>query len=177
MRLPLVVSAVVAGMLLAGCTQSADDGVDSPDPSVSAGVGTDGDPSTPVVQPTCSMVSAAVVKATLGIDVQEPTQSTNDAVIGCAYAPATDGRTLVIRFRTGQDAAAFARGRQEVDGSGQPTTDVALFDGGYSSSTEFGDIVTNTLVARKGPVEMLVTADASIDAEKALITKVLGGLG
>lgn len=176
MRLPLLVSVVVAGVLLAGCTQSTA-GTGAADPSASADANGDTDSSAPATQPACTMVSAAVVKTNLGIDVQEPTQSTNDTVIGCAYAPSTDGRTIVVRFQIGQDAATFARGRQGVDGSGQPTSDVDLFDGGYSSSTEFGDIVTNTLVARKGSIEMLVTADASLDAEKTLVTKVLGGLG
>jgi len=182
MRLPLlgaivVGSTVLAGALLAGCTASTDDGLGAADPSGSTSASADAGTSAPGTQPSCALVSAAVIKASLGVDVKEPTQSTNDGAIGCAYAPSADGRTVLIRFQTGQDGSAFARGRQGVDAGGQPTSDVDLFDGAYSSSTEFGDIVTNTLVARKGPVEMLVTADATIDAEKALITKVLGALG
>jgi len=179
MRLSLLGSIAVGAIgvaLLAGCTPSGDSGPGFADPSASATAGPDADAGGPAAQPSCALVSAAVIKASLGVDVKEPTQSTNDAVIGCTYAPTADGRTVLVRFQTGQDRSAFARGRQGVEGSGQPTTDVDLFDGAYSSSTEFGDIVTNTLVSRKGSVEMLVTADASIEAEKALITKVLGGL-
>jgi hypothetical protein len=180
--LPVFLAGVAIIGVLAGCSSTPTTGTGGTDPSVDASA-TDsgsGDPTvapTTAVPPTCTLASAAVIKSTLGVDVQEPTQSADDTLITCTYAPAADGRTVLVRFTTDSDASVFARGRQQFDSGGQPTSDVpGVLDGAYTSSTEFGDVVTNTLVARKGSVEMQVTAVATVDAEKTLVTKVLAGL-
>ena len=170
LRLPPVLLAAVAA--LAGCSPATPAeppaGTSSADqPAATAGPA-----------PSCASVSAAVIKASLNIAVSEPTQTTNGSTITCNYLPADGAHTVVIMFRTGEDTDSFARGRRSLDTAGQPTSDVSgVADEAYVSSTEFGDTVTNSLVARKGSVTMSVAAVAPVDAEKNLVTKVLGGAG
>ncbi len=120
----------------------------------------------------CAQVPAALVKSTLGIDVSPPAEIVSNDKTECTYLSGVAGTTVIVRLQSGDNAEAFAIGRRGFDTSGQPTTDVpGLGDEAYRSSTEFDDVVTNTLVARKGSTEILVTAVASVDAEKALIQK------
>jgi hypothetical protein len=126
---------------------------------------------------SCDLAPASLVKSTLGADVSPPAQIANANGIECTYLTGIGGRTVVIRFANGDGKDAFAIGRQGYDASGQPTTDVTdLGDEAYRSSTEFGDVVTITLVARKGSVEMLVAAVATVEQEKALVQKVFDSL-
>jgi hypothetical protein len=149
-------------------SQSADSVVDTPT--------TDAAPA-PAATPKCSLASAAVVKSTLGMGVSEPSESYGASEISCTYLPLDGGLTVLVSFRTDQDADSFARARHEADTTGEPTTDVAgLADEAYMSSTEFGGTVTNTLVARKGSVELKVIAPVSLEKEKAFATKVFSSL-
>jgi hypothetical protein len=125
----------------------------------------------------CGKASAAVVKSTLGFTVTEPQESFDETEIECTYRPVGNGNALVVKFRTGQDAASFTRIRHESDNTGKPTMDVdGVGDQAYATSDEFGDMVSNTLVARKGSVQMLVTAPAPIDQEKAFVKAVFAAL-
>jgi hypothetical protein len=175
MRLPPSLVLLATAAVLTGCTPATPaDAPDSPDESSA--------PSTaeaaPRAAPGCALVSAAVIKATLNIAVSEPTQTTSGSTISCDYLPADGTYTVVITFVTDQDKDSFARARRSLDSGGHPTTDVpGLADEAYVSSDEFGDTVTNSLVARKGSVSMSVVAVASVEAEKALVAKVLGGAG
>ena len=115
-----------------------------------------------------------LIKSTLDIDVPPAQETANDTVTTCTYLGAT---TVIVRLSTDEDATSFGQGRRNLDEGGQPTTDVAgLGDEAYYSSVEFGDIVTNTLVARRGPVQVQVAAVASLDAEKDLVGKIFTAL-
>jgi hypothetical protein len=172
LRLPLALFAVAAA--LSGCTTTAP--TTPAEPSGDAPTGTE--PAAAGPTPSCALVSAAVIKASLAIAVSEPKQTTSESTITCDYVPADGAHTVVITFRTGEDKDSFSRGRRTLDTSGQPTSDVSgLLDEAYVSSTEFGDTVTNSLVARKGQVTMSVAAVASVEAERSLVAKVLGGSG
>ena len=172
LRLPLALLANAA--VLGGCT---------PTPAPDAPDGNAGNTSAPptaqtVIAPACALVPAAVIKASLNIAVSEPTQTTSGSTISCDYLPADGTYTVVVKFTTDEDKDSFARARRSLDSGGHPTTDVpGLLDEAYVSSDEFGDAVTNSLVARKGSVSMSVAAVASVDAEKNLVAKVLGGAG
>jgi hypothetical protein len=175
MRLPLSLVLIGTAAALTGCTAATPP--DAPDPTDESTA-----PSTaqaaPPAAPGCALVSAAVIKASLNIAVGEPTQTSSGSTISCDYLPADGAHTVVIRFVTDEDQESFARARRSLDSGGHPTTDVpGLVDEAYVSSDEFGDTVTNSLVARKGSVSMSVAAVASVEAEKALIAKVLGGAG
>jgi hypothetical protein len=161
---------VLAAIALAACTPSEPEPDATDDPST-----VETTPAGPRTAPSCALASPALIKATLNLDVSEPVQTTNEPVVGCTY---NGESSVIVRFQSEEDASSFARGRRGFETSGQPTTDVTGFhDEAYMSSTEFGDVVSNTLVARKGAVEILVTATATVDAEKALITKLFEALG
>jgi len=113
-------------------------------------------------------VPASLVNTSLGSDVGAPAQTLNDSVTVCEYKGAKAGH-VIVRFQTGEDAASFAAGRQGFDSNGEPTKTVTGFaDEAYSSTLGTSDLAVITLVARTGPVEILVTSGASLDAEKAL---------
>jgi hypothetical protein len=171
-RLPLVLLATAA--ILGGCTPAP-----TPDTPNGSSDNTSGPPTTQTaITPGCALVPAAVIKASLNIAVSEPNQTTSGSTISCDYLPADGAHTVVITFTTDQDKDSFARTRRSLDAGGHPTTDVpGLLDEAYVSSDEFGDTVTNSLVARKGSVSMSVAAVASVEAEKSLVAKVLGGAG
>jgi hypothetical protein len=173
-----VVPAVVA-LFLAGCQVAPTDAPPGASPTDTADVArtASSDPPGPATRPTCTLASAAVVKSTLGFTVSEPTESFDESEIECTYRPTNDGHTVIVKFRSDRDAASFAQTRRETDQSGKPTMDVdGLGDEAYATSDEFGEVVTNTLVARKGSVEMLVVAAAPIEAEKAFIGRVFASL-
>jgi len=179
MRSRLALLLLGSVLALAGCGSAT--AAQGPDPTES----TTSDSTADVVEPppagpapTCALVPAAVIKANLNLAVSEPTQTASGSTITCDYRPADGALAVVIRFSTGEDKDSFARTRRSLDNRGAPTSDVpGLFDEAYVSSTESGDTVTNSLVARKGSTTMSVDATAPIEAEKSLVAKVLGGAG
>ena len=177
MRPRLSLLLLVPAVALAGCTTTPP--ADGPDQAETTADGT-ADPADPPTgaAPTCALVPAAVIKANLNVAVSEPTQTASGSTVTCDYRPADGALTVIIKFTTGEDRDSFARGRRSLDDGGEPTSDVpGLLDEAYLSSTEFDDIVTNSLVARKGSTTMSVAAVAPVEAEKSLIAKVLGGAG
>jgi hypothetical protein len=176
LRLPLIL--LVSVLALAGCgaaTPPAND-PDQTEPTPADSTANQVDP--PLAAPSCANVSAAVIKANLNITVGEPAQTIAGSTVTCDYRPAEGAVTVSVKFTAGEDKDSFARGRRSLDNGGQPTSDVpGLLDEAYVSSTESGDTVTNSLVARKGSITMSVAAAASVEAEKSLVAKVLGGAG
>jgi hypothetical protein len=119
-------------------------------------------------QPTCALVPASLVNAALSADVGDPDQTINSIVTVCDFNGPKAGH-VTVRFQTSEDAASFAVGRKGFDDNGEPTKDVAGFaDEAYSSSLGSGDLAINTLVARQGPVEILVSSQAALHAEETL---------
>jgi hypothetical protein len=147
----------LAVLLLTGC--------DSGSASSSGGT------STANTNPTVSCPAASVVNEALGTNVGEATPTKNGIVTVCQYDGG--GANIIVRFQTESSGNAFQRGRDGFTESGQDTTDVAgVAEQAYSSS--LGGI--NTLVARKGALEVLITAPAPIDKEKALAAKLLSSV-
>ena len=172
--------AATVGLLLTGCQTAPPSTAPSTNPSDVSAADDTATPTAappPANKPGCALASAAVVKSTLGITVSEPAESFDATEIECTYRPADGGFTVVVKFRADQDKNSFADYRREFDDRGEPTMDVdGLGDGAYATSSEFGDVVTNTLVARKGSVQELIAAAASIDAEKAFVARVFTSL-
>jgi hypothetical protein len=173
MRSRLSLLLLVPVFAAAGCSSTPrTDGADRTEPTTADTTADTVDPAP--AAPTCANVSAAVIKATLNLAVSEPTQAVSGTTTTCEYG----ALNVTIKFTTGADKDSFARERRSLDNGGQPTSDVSgLLDEAYVSSTESGDTVTNSLVARKGSITMSVAAVAPVDAEKSLVAKVLGGTG
>jgi len=158
------VGGIVLAILLLGCS-SPSAGHPSHSASQTASATATGRTS---AQPTCALVPASLVNTTLGSDVGAPAQTLNGSVTVCEYNGAKAGH-VIVRFQTGEDAASFATGRKGFDSNGEPTKTVTGFaDEAYSSTLGTGDRAVVTLVARAGPVEILVTSSAGLDAEEAL---------
>jgi len=176
-RLPLLL--LVPVLAVTGCSSTPRaDGTDQTEPTTADATADQVDPPPASAAPTCANVSAAVIRAILNIAVSEPTQTISGSTVTCDYRPADGAHTVRVEFTTGEDKDSFARSRRSLDSGGQPTSDVPdLVDEAYVSSTELGDVVTNSLVARKGSTTMRVAAAAPVEAEKSLVAKVLGGAG
>lgn len=160
----LVVACVTAVATAGACERST-----SANPPAPTGAGG--------TKPSCGVAPASLVSSTLGVTVGEPQETDNGRVVTCLYAPGADSSAVTVRFQTGTGAAEFTAGRQGFASTNQPTTDVPGFaDEAYSSTLGSGAMAVNTLVARRGELEILVSSSASIDAEKALIQRLLDAL-
>jgi hypothetical protein len=123
--------------------------------------------------PACP--TAATIKTELGLDVKEATIEGNAPVRVCQFAPGGTTGSAIVRFQGKEDAQQFATAKQIFKDSGQPVTDVTgLGDEAYSSTLGSSKIVINTIVARKGSLEVLITSQASLEQEKAFAAKLLG---
>jgi hypothetical protein len=152
--------ALLVALVLAACGSS----------SVAAPGAASPTPSRAPAKPGCDLAPASTVKAHLGVQAAEPRATTNGPVTVCAYAVGGNENGVIVRFQTGFSHSAFLTGRDGFTQSGQPTADVAgVGDEAYSSA--LADF--NTLVARKGTVEILITAEASVDAERGLMLELL----
>ena len=125
--------------------------------------------------PDCEKAPEEVVGAALQLNLKHPKQTVNDTVVVCQYEGG--GVTTTVRFQSGSDAAAFAKGRQGFVDSGQRVDELGgFFDEAYTSTLGAGEVVQNTLVARKDDIEVLVTSGANFEQEKKLVTELFGRL-
>jgi hypothetical protein len=171
-----VTVAAVAALFVAGCSGDGGGSSSGGSGAGNAGGGNAGGGNTGGQTPSCALVPASLVNASLGTSVGDPDETNNSPVILCNYS-SPDFQTVLVRFQINNDAAGFARGKQGFADSGQPTVDIAGFqDEAYSSSMGTGPSAVNSLVARKGSVEVMVVSSASIDKEKDLIQKVFAAL-
>lgn len=155
-------------VVLAGCGGS----------SGNSGSGTGGQPSAAASpgsgggrassQPTCALAPASVVNAALGSDLGAPQQTLNGTVTVCTYQGPKAGQ-VIVRFQTGDNATTFAAGRKAFDANHEPTKDYPGFaDEAYTNTLGSGGLTLNTLVARQGSTEILVTSKASFASEQKL---------
>jgi len=165
--LPLAV-ATAAVFLLAGCGP---DG--SPTTNPPAGGNTGAGPGN-AVTPSCDWAPASLINSTLGTHVGEAQAQNLNKVVVCRYTP-TAGSTgsVVLRIQTDMSAADFTAARANSDANNIPTANFPGFvDDAYTSTLKAGSIVTNTVVARKGTVEILVSSPASFEQEKNLESQI-----
>jgi hypothetical protein len=163
-RILWAATVAASSLLIAGC------GGGSPTGSPSGGP-TSGQPSlSPTPTPAgvsvgCALAPASEVSAALGISASNPITTTNSTVTICTYP----GGAL-IRFQTGETAANFAVGKAGFGQHGESVSDVSgLGDAAYSSSLAS----TNTLVALKGSIEILISSSASLAKERVLMQELL----
>lgn len=128
---------------------------------------------------TCNLVPASMVNAVLGTDLGNPTQSSGGNAVACEFQ-GTKAGAVTIRIQKGDDATAFAAERKTFQASDQPTKDYAGFgDEAYTNTKKMplGLPDVNTLVARKGSVEILVSSSAGIAAERTLEQQLFAKVG
>jgi hypothetical protein len=165
--LPTLAAAV---LVTSGCSSKSNDNSSSNGnpPATTKGTNT-GD-----AMPECP--TAAKINAALGLGVNEPTVNGTGAVRVCMYTPAPGkSGNAIVRFQGKNDAAQFAAAKAIFKNSGQPMADMSgVGDEAYSSTLSAGNVVNNTIVARKGSLEILVTSHASLDQEKVFINGLFG---
>jgi hypothetical protein len=186
-RLLLLTAAALALPLLAGCGGSSGSGAGSASSSA-AGSGPAASSSTPSSSAaastsaaagggvSCAKAPADVVGAALG-DTLDPAAETRngDTVVVCDYRGSKTG-LVKVRIQTDSSAAAFAVEKKGFAGAGMPTKDEAFADEAFSNVLGSGQTTVTTLVARKGSVEILVTAKTTVAQEKALLTQLFARL-
>ncbi|RKT53085.1 hypothetical protein [Saccharothrix australiensis] len=168
-RMALVAACGLA--LLGGCTPApasapAPSSGPSPAPTTTA---------TEVAGISCADAPEEVVGAALRLNLAHPRETIDGAEVRCRYAGG--GAETSVRFRAGVDAGAFARGRETFARGARRVADLAGFhDEAYTGTLGTGEVVQNTLVARKGTVEITVTSGANFEQEKQLVTELFGRL-
>jgi hypothetical protein len=122
---------------------------------------------------------ASLVNSALGTDLGNPSQNGANSATVCQYQGAKAG-SVIIRVQTDDTAAGFATERATFEKTGQPTKDLAGFgDEAYTNTRHMPLNLPdmNTLVARKGQVEILITSSASIAAEQQLEQQLFAKIG
>ncbi|HEY7222742.1 MAG TPA: hypothetical protein VH561_03890 [Micromonosporaceae bacterium] len=135
-------------------------------------------PGSTAAQASCAAANAAMINAALGTQVGDPKEQKVGHGVMCQYAPVGGGPgNVVLRIQTDVTRAAFDQARATSDNSGLPTTDLPGFeDAAYTSTISALSVTTNTVVALHGTIEILVSAQASFDAEKALEQQIFAEL-
>ncbi|CCH28713.1 hypothetical protein ABZ816_27325 [Actinosynnema sp. NPDC047251] len=117
----------------------------------------------------CAKAPADVVGAALQLNLKHPRQEIDGKLVTCHYDGG--GAMTSVRFATGADAASFAKGKEGFGSGGQRAKDLpGFFDEAYTGSLGTGEVLVNTLAARKGPLEVVVTSGANFEQEKKLVT-------
>jgi hypothetical protein len=168
----MVCAAAVVGAL-AGC------GASSPSGGSSGGNnGGNGNNGGAIAAPSCDLVPGSMVNAALGTHVGDPSsQSLDNTIVVCTYSPTSGIGTVIIRIQTDRTDADFTSARAASDTQGIKTSDLPGFeDKAYTSVISAASITTNTVVALKGTVEILVASGASFDQEKALEQQIFAKL-
>ena len=159
----LIPALLLAGTL-AGCNSGgAGDKPAGTNPSAS------GKPATAAAV-SCAVAPASMVNAALGTNVGDPQEQLVGHGAVCRYAPVAGAKgNVIVRIQTDTTRALFDQGRATSDSSGLPTTNLPGFeDAAYTSTISAGSVTTNTVVALKGTVQILVSSPATFDKEKAL---------
>ena len=131
----------------------------------------------PTKTPSCATVSPTLIKSALGLAVPAPQATPNGSVLVCTYGKLGQAKQVIVRFETGESAAAFAAARKQFDAHGEPTkTFAGLGVPAYSSVIGSGAYLNSTVVALKGGTELLVTAPAPVATVAVLVKKTLAAL-
>jgi hypothetical protein len=167
---PVLLAAGLLAGLLAGCGGKSTPGT--------TGTNNNGNPnSASAVNPSCDLAPASLVNSALGTHVGDPQAQNLTHIVVCRYSPTTGTGAVVVRIQTDMSRTVFDQGRHTSDASNLPTSDLPGFqDVAYTSVLKAGSITTNTVVALKGTVQILVSSPASFEAEEALETQLFAKL-
>ena len=130
---------------------------------------------------SCDLAPSSLIKSQLSLDVGTPSKTDDGgSVVVCTYPPAPGAsKTVIVRVDTDSSATQFKTTRDGYAPQNMQTTDFPGFgDEAYTNTISVSNlgITTNTLVARKGKVELLVSSSASFEQEKSLEQKLFDAL-
>jgi hypothetical protein len=126
----------------------------------------------------CALIPSSLVASTLGMQLQPPTASFSAHEVHCTYLPVEDGgRTIEVHFLLSQDHGGFVAVREASEIPGVQIADLPdVGDEAFYTSSEFGDVVTNTVTARQGSVVLTVGAPSPLEEVTDLVRQVLDQL-
>ena len=176
----LLVVLLVVAVVLGACAKKAPrTQTRSPSPATptaSGGPSTIGlPPPSPTSNVSCAIVGVAEVNAALGTTTTARHVDSSPPATVCTFAGGTSSRTVIVRIQNGEDTNSFADDKAVYDTGGQTTTVVSGYgDEAFSSVLPVpGGVGVTTLVARKGDVEVLVSAPTALGPVQALMQKIL----
>jgi hypothetical protein len=125
--------------------------------------------------PACTVATAALVNEKLGFGVAGPNIDRGGAATVCTYDNLSDrSQAVTVQVQTQATPDSFAKGREGFATHGEPVTAVpGLGDEAYSASLSVANLTNSTLVARRGSVEVLVTATVPANRLPPLMTAIL----
>lgn len=106
--------------------------------------------------------------------LNEPNEETNYGVVTCSYATGDNEHAVILRMLE-TDADGFEADKQSFEDLGLTTVDIDnLGEKAFSVSDATGAIVSNTVIAWDGTVEVeLTTTGSSVDALQSMVAKIL----
>jgi hypothetical protein len=144
--------ALLSACVLSACGAAPAATSGSPSPAASAAA----------TKPGCDLAPGSLVTAQLGVAVGDPEVTTTTLVTTCLYPAGSNPAGVIIRFQIREDHAGFLVGRAGFSSSADVS---GVGDEAYSNVLAS----ITTLVARKGTVEILITAHAGLPAERSLM--------
>jgi hypothetical protein len=178
----LLVVLLLVAVLLGACakkasrTQPRSPSPSTATPTASGGLSAIGLPTpSPTSNVSCAIVTVAQVNAALGTTTTARHVDSSPPATVCTFAGGTSSRTVIVRIQNGEDTNSFADDKAVYDSGGQTTTVVSGYgDEAFSSVLPVpGTVGVTTLVARKGDVEVLVSAPTALGPVEALMQKIL----
>lgn len=145
-------------------------------PTASGGLSAIGlPPPSPTSNVSCAIVGVAEVNAALGTTTTARHVDSSPPATVCTFAGGTSSRTVIVRIQNGEDANSFADDKAVYDSGGQTTTVVSGYgDEAFTSVLPVpGSVGVTTVVARKGDVEVLISAPTPLGPVEALMQKIL----
>lgn len=126
----------------------------------------------------CALVPSSLVASTLGLQLHPPTASFSAEEVRCTYLPMDEGgRTIQVHFLIAQDHERFVAVREESETLGVSVADLPdVGDEAFYTSSEFGEVVTNTVTARQGSVVLTIGAPSPLEDVTTLVRQVFDQL-
>lgn len=162
MRMYRCTSALIGALFSILATSCSDDPSDSSNQNVTSDL-------------SCDVAPASELEAALGHSgLQEPAEETDYGVLTCSYATSTNANAVILRM-TKTTEAGFEAGRQSFEDLGLTTVEIAgLGERAFSVSDGTGAVVSNTVIAWDGTVEVeLTTTGSTVDALQSEVAKIL----
>jgi hypothetical protein len=125
---------------------------------------------------SCALAPAGLVSEHIGVPVDARPAAADGNVATCLY-DTSDGNQLAVRLLSSVSPDDFAREKERFRTGGGPVTGVpGVGDEAFSASVTILGTTTNSVAARKGDVEVLVSAKVPVDKLRNLTAGIVSRL-
>ncbi len=129
----------------------------------------------PIDGTPCALVTASHINTAMGTTVTSPTASVHGSVTLCSYQASDLGKSVIISYDSNSSSSKFAKNRAVLRTQGDKLGKIlGLGDEAYYAVATSKGTTVNTVVARRGSHQVLVTStagslsDLEVVAEEAL---------